>query len=417
MLRRKKNLKGGNMVPCNVVKSKLSGTGSVRKKIILTFVGFYLPGYKSGGPLRTIMNMVSSLSDEFEFLIVTRDHDIGEENVYPDIVCNEWLDVQGAKLYYLPERDASVSFFKGLLSRTDYDILYLNSFFDVDFSIKPLLANALLNTAAKRPVVLAPRGEFSPGALSLKSLKKKIYLHVSKSLRIYKGVTFQASSEFEANYIKDIMSYVEPPVKIAIDLPGKGTCEHLAAEPHKLVTESVLRVVFLSRISPMKNLDFALKMLHNSTVDIVFDIYGPIEDVAYWEVCSALIETLPKNIKVNYCGPVAPDDVSSTFSKYDLFFFPTRGENYGHVIAESLCAGTTVLISDQTPWKGLARDGLGWDIPLDSHAEMTDAIADLASRTPASRFQHRKLVQSKIAERLANPESIQANRDLFNNLA
>ena len=42
---------------------------------ILCFVDYYLPGYKAGGPLRTIINMVSQLGGEFEFLIVTRDRD------------------------------------------------------------------------------------------------------------------------------------------------------------------------------------------------------------------------------------------------------------------------------------------------------------------------------------------------------
>ena len=48
----------------------------------------------------------------------------------------------------------------------------------------------------------------------------------------------------------------------------------------------------------------------------------------------------------------------------DLFFLPTRGENFGHVIAEALSVGTPVLISDQTPWRKLAAVGLGHDLPL-----------------------------------------------------
>jgi glycosyltransferase involved in cell wall biosynthesis len=43
-----------------------------------------------------------------------------------------------------------------------------------------------------------------------------------------------------------------------------------------------------------------------------------------------------------------------------LFFLPTRGENFGHVISESLQAGCPVLISDQTPWQGLEEKKAGW---------------------------------------------------------
>lgn len=35
---------------------------------IFTFVGYYLPSYKAGGPIRTLANMVEGLRDEFEFI-------------------------------------------------------------------------------------------------------------------------------------------------------------------------------------------------------------------------------------------------------------------------------------------------------------------------------------------------------------
>ena len=43
------------------------------KMRVLVFVSNYLPGYRGGGPIRTIQNMVENLGDEIEFLIVTRD--------------------------------------------------------------------------------------------------------------------------------------------------------------------------------------------------------------------------------------------------------------------------------------------------------------------------------------------------------
>ena len=52
------------------------------------------------------------------------------------------------------------------------------------------------------------------------------------------------------------------------------------------------------------------------------------------------------------------------FLKNDLFVFPTLGENFGHVIFESLEASTPVLVSDQTPWKSNYKRGLQ-TLPLD----------------------------------------------------
>ena len=59
---------------------------------------------------------------------------------------------------------------------------------------------------------------------------------------------------------------------------------------------------------------------------------------------------MPENIKVTYHGEVRPDKVVDVFSKYDIFLFPTKGENYGHVIFESMASGCIPVISDKTPW-------------------------------------------------------------------
>ncbi|WPX63900.1 glycosyltransferase [Pseudomonas sp. MH10] len=361
------------------------------------------------------MHLVNNLSDEFLFLIVTRDHDLGDNDTYSDVTVNEWQDVGAAKVLYVSEGNMSNNFLRTLLSKTPHDILYLNSFFDIDYSIKPLFARLWLSKLDRRPVLLAPRGEFSPGALKLKHIKKRVYLLFVRLIRLYRNVNFQASSILESENIQRELGYVDPIVKVAIDLPDKKASPTVGSTT--IILSSALKIIFLSRISPMKNLDFALKILSRLESDVVFDIYGPIEDLEYWALCQSLIEVLPSNIKVFYKGGVAPVEVGPTFAGYDLFLFPTRGENYGHVIAESLSAGTVVLVSDQTPWKNLKDDGLGWDIPLQSPDEMVEAITEFASRGREAWSAHRSIVQSNVASRLYNPANVQANRDMFNSIA
>ena len=126
-----------------------------------------------------------------------------------------------------------------------------------------------------------------------------------------------------------------------------------------------LRVVFVSRISPKKNLLSALGMLQSLSGDVFFDIYGPLEDADYWNQCKKVIGTLPSNVLVKYKGMVEHENVGRVFCEHNLFLFPTLGENYGHVICEALSAGCPVLISDQPPWRDLQQQGVGWDIPLE----------------------------------------------------
>lgn len=87
-----------------------------------------------------------------------------------------------------------------------------------------------------------------------------------------------------------------------------------------------------------------------------------------------VISTLPRNIQVQYKGLVSHDMVHETFCKYDALVFPTFSENYGHVIAESLLSGCSVIVSDQTPWTDVQSSKCGWAIPLAKPKDFSKAI-------------------------------------------
>ena len=329
---------------------------------ILTSVGYYLPGYKAGGPIRTLANMVDRLGNEFKFKIITADRDFDDTKPYPEIKLDGWNNVGKTDVFYISQKKRSLRDFRKLLCSTEYDILYLNSFFSPHFTIKLLLLRRL-RLIPDRPLVIAPRGEFSPGALGLKSLKKRVYITAAKAFGLYKGAVWQASSEHEeadirrwfGNDARVVIAPNLPPVISAADGP--------VAVKEK--TRGCLKIIFLSRISRKKNLDGALEMLKGLNGDVQFNIYGPMEDKVYWAECQKIISSLPENIEVQYCGSVEHNKVSTVMSEHDIFLFPTLGENFGHVILEALCAGCPILISDQTPWRDLEEKGVGWDLPLD----------------------------------------------------
>lgn len=116
-----------------------------------------------------------------------------------------------------------------------------------------------------------------------------------------------------------------------------------------------------------------MKMLDRLKGEIQFNIYGPMEDKSYWAECQKIISSLSENIEVKYCGSIAHDQVGTVMRGHNLFFFPTLGENFSYVILEALCAGCPILISDQTPWRGLEKKGVGWDLPL-SKPEMFQEV-------------------------------------------
>lgn len=382
---------------------------NVPRPIILTFVSHYLPGYASGGPVRSIENLVQRLGGEFDFRIVTKDRDLRGVAAYADVNVDQWNEVGEAQVYYASNAAMSIARMRRLLDKTPYDLVYLNSFFSMWFSTIPLMLRRL--RSVNSPILLAPRGVFSKGALSLKSWKKSPYIAAMKALRLYRDVTWQASSEHEANDINRVIGQ-NARVVIAPNVPSLRATRALEDGAHH-VRSNPLSVLFVSRISPKKNLRFALRVLTRVRVPLQFVIVGPVTDERYWQGCRKLIDSLPDHVTVRILGGIENYRIRQVMAENDLFFLPTLGENYGHVIAEALSAGVPLLISDRTPWRRLQEAGLGWDLPLSSEELFVEAIETAASKTDLEYRHWRTSVAQYAFNRFSDPAIVQANRRLF----
>ncbi len=309
------------------------------------------------------------------------DRDLGDTVPFPGVVTNQWVRVGQADVMYLRPGLMGWLRMAALLCSVDNNtVLYLNSFFSRRFSILPMFLWRLKLCRSRR-AMLAPRGEFSLAALRLKPRRKRLYIRISRWLRLYRGLKWQVSSDFEARDLGrqfpalhqagfedavdrlDAAAHEKCPdaVVIAADLAAAAAQVHRRLSPKK---PGQLRAVFVGRCSPIKNLLGALQLLAGVSGDVSYDIFGPAEDPRYWEQCQSFIATLPTNIRARYRGEIEHAKVAGVFCEHDLLLLPTLGESYGHVIAEALASGCPVLISDQTPWRNLEAEGVGWDIPL-----------------------------------------------------
>ena len=370
---------------------------------VLVFTPYYLPGYKGGGPIKTIKNLMDQLGCEISFKLITSDRDLGDTSPYESISYDTWNEVGSAEVFYIQPSFAGYKQISSIITEKNYDIIYLNSFFSVRFSLIPMLMAKAFN----KKVILGPRGEFSEGALSLKVQKKLAFIKLYIVLRLHKDTIFQASSDYEAQDIRNVLgSKVD--IQIAEDIGAQEFAENLP-----ISHSDTLNMVFVSRISPMKNLLAALEILHSVQNSLSYDIYGPIEDNEYWVKCEAVINALPENIQVEYKGELYPNEVVSTLSKYDAFFMPTKGENYGHVIAEALCAGLPILIADTTPWRNLQELGIGWDLPLNNPKVFSDTIDQLATLSVNDHHQMRKQVLAWAKNKFSQRDAVEANLAMF----
>ena len=385
-----------------------------RLRVIL-FVKNYLPGYKSGGPLRTIINMIESMSNEIEFLVVTSDRDLGDREPYRNVRIDQWNTVGKVQVFYASRANQSRTRLAKIVNETPHHLLYFNSLYDPIFTI-PLLIARRLGALGVAPILIAPRGECLPSASKLKAWKKIPYLWMSKIFGLYTGVCWHASTDLESASIAATLGMKSAESRKRIFTALNLCCVSQLKAPESVPARSngqPLRICFLSRICKMKNLDFALDVIARCRVPVQFNIYGPLEDEEYWEMCKRKIAKIPVPIEVNRMGSVLPEDVTEVFQRHDLFLLPSRGENFGHVIAEALLAGTPVLISDMTPWHHLERDGVGWDLPLGDTGAFVTAIEEASKIGELQYNVWRQRVRAYGVSNAINPDHVQANLQMM----
>ncbi len=328
---------------------------------VAILIDWFLPGNKAGGPVRSVYSLIKALQDKIDFYVVTMNTDITSSKEYA-IKANEWVKYEDINVYYFSENQFSYKTLMKLINTISADLIYINSFWSYKFSVLPLILKK--SGKLKTPIVLAPRGMLETGAMNIKSLKKKLFLYFSRMIALHKHIVFHATSQTEKKSIQRI--YPTSDVFVVSNL-SYSAGEFVQIEKKK----KHLKIFFLSRISPVKNLYFALNVLSQMKLptdfSVEYDIYGNNEDKNYLRHCKEISESLPENIKCTYKGVLSFDEVAQIISQYHFLFLPTKNENFGHAIVETLNSGRPVLISNCTPWNEVNEYKCGLALSLNEH--------------------------------------------------
>jgi len=341
-------------------------------KKILILCDYYLPGYKSGGGMRTVVNMVDRLKNKYDFFIITRDHDGKlDRQQYTSVNINQWNDVRGAKVFYLSKDKLKLSKLHELISNVKPNVIYSNSYF-ATLTLYFLILKRL-KVIKQINIILAPCGELSDGALQLNSAKKTAFIQLANLSNLFRNIIWKASTELEKAEI-ELVKGSGGEIYIAPDMLPRTIFEDYNSNIKPQKSSGEVKMIFLSRFMKKKNFKWLLENLSVIKGRLVIDVYGPLEDARYWSQCQRIIETFPKNIKIRAKGPVPHEEVLATLAKYHFFIMPTLGENFGHIFLESLAAGCPLIISDRTPWLNLEERNIGWDLSLDEPDKWVETL-------------------------------------------
>lgn len=351
------------------------------KKKILIIVDGYTPANTYGGPPISIKNFCELMYDTYDFFIITVDHELGEKERLIGID-KGWNKRKEASILYISD-DERVKEIKSSINRVNPDLIYINSLFDYRS-----LLSSIWYSEREIPILIAPRGQLLKGAMSIGRNKKNIYWNIIRKILKYRNnVYFQATSLEEKTILSK--SIYENKIVSMQNIPSFEMINHKSKVNSSIGKQ--LNIVFVSRIVPKKNLLYALRLMKKIHFSVKFSIYGTLEDEIYWNECKREIDTLPTNIDIIYGGELPHSQVKDVFSKNDVFLFPTKSENFGHVISEALFSGCIVLISDTTPWNDLKNFSAGFISPLDKPELFIDYLNQIYNLSPKeySEYQER----------------------------
>ncbi len=233
--------------------------------------------------------------------------------------------------------------------------------------------------ASGKPLIVSPRGTFSPVALQRSWHVKQAFWWLKQRRVVEAAACLHATSEQE---YRDIRAFgLLQPVAVVpngVDIPE---IDDRPANPERHT------LLFLGRIHPIKGLDMLLEAwgtLSSTHPDWDLVIAGSDADGYQQE----LQELAGRNglERISFAGPLYGGDKHKAYCAADLYVLPSRSENFGHTVAEALARGTPVVTTTGTPWGPVETEQCGWCVEP-SVDDLTRSLDD-ALRKPSAELKN-----------------------------
>ena len=248
-------------------------------------------------------------------------------------------------------------YYRDLIGTKKLDLIFLIKNFDIIhyfggwnfFHIKVMFYSIIY----KKNFIISPMGIFEDWSLTQKKIKKKIALYFYQTFFLNRANTIHVTSDREKKNLQ----------KITIN-------KNIRVIPHcirdvNIVNKTIFKnhkkkAIFFSRLHKKKGIIELINAWVNiNNKEWELHIYGPdFDDI------KAKIQKITKNNKsITLFEPVFEEnEKKNILLDYDLSILPTRSENFGYAILESLQFGLPMLTTNKTPWNNIKDENAGWII-------------------------------------------------------
>lgn len=242
----------------------------------------------------------------------------------------------------------------------------------------PNVAAAHAAAHAGKPVVVSPRGMLGPAALAFSRRKKRLFWLLFQRNAIGKTTCLHATSAQEYAEIREFgLLHPVAIVPNGIDMPGA------AGKSRNPNGDRV--VLSLGRLHPKKGLDRLIRawaLIEATHPDWRMRIIGP-DRTGHADELRQLAQHLGVT-GVSVEPPLVGEAKLAAYRQAELFVLPTLNDNFASTVAEALAAGTPVIASRGSPWRGLEDEGCGWWV--DHGVETLAAALKRAMALPAEQL-------------------------------
>lgn len=218
------------------------------------------------------------------------------------------------------------------------------------------------------PLVISPRGMMSAWAWRHRRWRKQLAELFVHPGAFAAAAGWHATSPEEADDIRRLG--FRQPVCVSpngVVAPSPAELEAARESWHQLlpVTRSRPVAVFYSRLHRKKRVRELIDLwLSAPRGDWLLLVAGSAEEYTPGELAAEVLARGASDRVLVSDGADRPPP----YAIASLFVLPSHSENFGLVIAEALAAGVPALVTDTTPWTGLATTGAGWCVPWESYA-------------------------------------------------
>lgn len=342
-----------------------------KTKVLILYEYFY-PGFRAGGPVQSLTNLIIALQYQFRFYVSTTAFDLTATKPYENCNTNCWQNIlinnnTPVNVWYAKNKKPGFFNLYTSIKKANPQFIFINGLYTQHF-LFPLLYKKL-GLLKNTQIILSPRGMLQQGSIQIKSTKKQWFIKAINFLNLLKNVTYHATTQEEADDVKKYFK-ANATTTIVGNIPKKPIEKINSIQKQK----GKLRLISVSLINPVKNIHVLISALNKMDAQIELDIYGPLRDEIYWKECETTMQEVPYNISINYKGELQPKLVQSTIQQYHVFVSLTKGENFGHALYESLSVGRPIITSFFTPWNNLHYNKAGYNVNIHSLNDIQQAI-------------------------------------------